>query len=328
MDARQQISRLLAEHEVILLTSHIRLDGDAVGSELALWHALDKMGKRAHVVNDSEIPDIYKFLPGSESAGTCASMVPGDCDLVVVVDSPAIVRLGEVAERLPKGAPVINIDHHTGNENFGSVNWVDLSVTAVGEMIYDIIAEMGVEVDEAIAQAVATAILTDTGRFMHGNTTPRGMRIVAELMERGFDIARVIREVYCSFDPAVVKLRGMAAAGIELLDDGRIACMRLTREMFRRTGAKPINTQDFVDVPRSIKGVSVAVLLVEMEGDRVKVSLRSNGALDVGRLVRRFGGGGHRAAAGCEMTGTLDEVQKTITSAIEAEMAQCRSDAQ
>jgi phosphoesterase RecJ-like protein len=304
----------------ILVTSHIRGDGDSFGAALAAAHALGKAGKAVTTSIDSQVPDIYLFLPGVKGI-VPPSKVRQRFDLVLALDTPTLDRLGGVKSLLGGGARVVNIDHHRTNVRFGNVNWVDVKASSVGEMIFRLIRALRLRIDDAVAQNLYTAIVTDTGRFTYENTTPASLRIVAELIEAGVEFTEIARNVYQSTTPEVFALRALAMKGMRFVAGGRVGVMRVTRTMFKKSGARPINTQDFVDVPRSIKGVSVAVLLTDMEKPGwVKVSLRSDRSLEVDKVAALFGGGGHARAAGCEIRGTIQQVSNQVLAEITARL--------
>ncbi|MBM4045496.1 MAG: bifunctional oligoribonuclease/PAP phosphatase NrnA [Planctomycetes bacterium] len=308
------------------ITTHIRADGDAIGAELGLHHALLSMGKRSYVVNDGLVPKVYQFLPGAAQIET-SGRAPMDVDAVIAVDCPAIERLGKVGElvsrqRRKTGQPrLINIDHHKSNTNFGDINWVDAAKSSVGEMIYDLLLAAGEQITPEVAVALYVAIITDTGRFTQRNTTPSCLHAAAKLVDLGVNPDLVGEEVYRKNSYRLLKLRSLAFDTLRLEAQGRIAVIRLTQEMFRQTQTHPIDTQEFVDIPRSIEGVNVAVLLRELdEPGKIKVSLRSGDAVDVCQIAQRFGGGGHTQAAGCEVPGTIDQAEQVILAEIRKEM--------
>ena len=312
-----------------LVTSHVRIDGDGIGAALGLACLLRGLGRRAHVVTDGPIPKIFRFLPAAGEVGTSADAVRDDHDLVVCLDVPELARVGAVAERLPKSARIVKIDHHVGGDDFGDFNWVDASASSVGEMIYRMARQEGWSITPECATCLHVAIMTDTGRFCFANTTPEAMDAAAHLLECGADLVREVREIYRSQEPGLIRLRGMALQSLRLTNDGQVAWMWITRKMLEDTGAKPIDTQEFADLTQGIGGVRIGVLLRELPrkqrpdgaaGPRVKVSLRSADDVDVRAVAARFGGGGHRAAAGCEIAGTLDEAMSQLEAGISAEL--------
>lgn len=301
------------------MTSHIRADGDSIGSTLGLGRALCKAGKKVVMTMDSAVPDIYQFLPDLKRL-VKPSSVNGQFDVGLVLDTPTRERLGAAADLLKRCAVVVVMDHHRTCVPFGNINWVDEHISSVGEMVFRVLKALRVPMDDGVAQNLYTAIMTDTGRFTYDNTTPASLRIAAQLMEDGLDVGEVARHVYQSISREVFALRAMAMETLRFEVGGRVGIMTVTRAMFKKTRTQPINTQDFVDIPRSIKGVSVAVLLVEMmdKPGWVKVSIRSDRTLAADEVARVFGGGGHARAAGCEIEGTLGEARKQVLAVIRA----------
>ncbi len=306
--------------KTFLITSHIRGDGDSFGSALALSRVLRHARKRAVTSIDSQVPDIYAFLPGVQDIRP-PSRVRRDFDVAVTLDTPTPGRLGAVESLLSRCSTLINIDHHRTNTHFADINWVDIKASSVGEMVYKLIRALGFCLDRVSAENLYAAIVTDTGRFCYENTTPESLRMAADLMEGGLDFVHVTRQVYQSTTREVFALRALAMETIQFADKGLIATMTVTKRMFAKSGAHPINTQDFVDIPRSIKGVSVAVLFQEMEkAGWVRASLRSDLRLEADKVAAQFGGGGHARAAGCEIHGTIAQVRHRVLAAIRARM--------
>ena len=304
-----------------LLTSHIRLDGDAIGAEVALLHILRDLGKQPHVVNDSHVPQIYRFLTGIEEVGTSPDDLRADYDLVVLLDTPTWERIGRIGDRLPKNLDIVSIDHHLPVEQIGSVAWVDTSFSSVGEMVYRLARGANWPISPQAATALYTAIITDTGRFRFPNTSPDALRAAADLIEAGTTHAFVCEKIYDEWPPELLGLQSEVFASLSLYASGRIAVMTLTRDMMARHNVDPIDTQEFADYPRSIRGVRIGVLLREMRGGRVKVSLRARSGVNIEPVARRFGGGGHKEAAGCEIEGELQGVADTVVAALEASLA-------
>ncbi|NOZ22436.1 MAG: bifunctional oligoribonuclease/PAP phosphatase NrnA [Planctomycetes bacterium] len=319
MDDLDRVADLIASKSSVLLTSHIRLDGDAVGSELALADGLAQLGKKAHIVNDGPVPGLYTYMNGTHEIGASVRELRGDYDLVIVLDSSDRERLGGISNALPQGTPVLNIDHHSSNDSFGEVAWVDVHASSVGEMIYRLLRRLGAEITPNIAIGLYTAIATDTGRFLHSNTSPEALKITAELLGCGLDLTKANNALYRCTSFNLLKLRMLAEETIALHAGGKIASMHMTKRMFAETGTSPLDTQEFVEIPRSIEGVSVAVLLYELKKpNQVKVSFRSNEDVDVCAVAKQFGGGGHVRAAGCEIDLPLNRAERRVIQAVEA----------
>lgn len=295
-----------------LLVSHIRLDGDALGSELGLFHILKQRGAAPHVVNDGAIPRIYRFLPGADEVGLSPAALTGGYDLAVLLDTGEWARAGGIRPALPNNLRTVCIDHHPPVEPPAEWQWVQPACCATGEMVYDMARAAGWTITPEAATCLYTAIMTDTGRFTFPNTTPSALCAAADLMELGAQAVLAAGRVYEDYPRGLVLLRGEVTRGARFYADGRIAVMSATLEMFERFNVEPMDTQEMADYPRAIEGVRIGVLLREMKGNKVKVSLRSRAGVNVEPVARKFGGGGHPQAAGIEMVGTIAEVERMI----------------
>ena len=305
----------------ILISVHKNPDGDALGSQLALMLALEKSNKTVVAQNIDPVPEIYRFLPASVRIKT-GGTVEGRYDAIVVLDADP-PRTGLFDGNYPADIR-INIDHHITNPAEWPLTWLDPSASATGEMVYDLIQRLGVPMDREIALCLYTAIFTDTGSFRYSNTTPKSMRISADLIEAGADPWLVTENVYESFAYRRIKLLGNVLAGVERSEDGRIAWVVVTEELFRRFGASSEDTDNFINFVRSTKGVEVAILFRQTAAAQYKISLRSKGRVDLSGLAQSLGGGGHKNAAGSTVDGTLDEVKRrvidAVNNAVEAQM--------
>jgi phosphoesterase RecJ-like protein len=212
----------------------------------------------------------------------------------------------------------INIDHHITNPAEWTLTWLDPAASATGEMVYELIKQLGIAMDRDIALCLYTAIFTDTGSFRYSNTTPACMRIAADLIEAGADSWLVTENVYESFAYRRIKMLGMVLSGMERSEDGKIGWVVVTDELYRRFGATAEDTDNFVNFVRSTKGVEVAVLFRQTAAAQYKISLRSKGRVDLSGLAQALGGGGHKNAAGCTLDGTLDETRKRVLDAVSA----------
>jgi phosphoesterase RecJ-like protein len=313
--AALEVQRRVAACRRPLLVAHIRLDGDALGSELGLAHILRARGQDPHVVNDSAIPQAYRFLPGVGEAGTSPADLREDYDLLIALDFASWSRAKAIRERLPAKLPAVAMDHHPPIERLGDVDWVDPSYSSVGEMVYRLASSAGWAVPPEAATCLYVAILTDTGRFSFSNTTASSLRAAADLVDLGAQHVLAAEKIYQETSPALIALRAEALRTLTLYANGRIAVMRLMLDMLARTGVDPIDTHDFADEPRSVRGARVGVLLREMGPPaEVKVSLRAHSGVDVEPVARKLGGGGHHQAAGCEVPGGMDEVERTVVA--------------
>jgi phosphoesterase RecJ-like protein len=283
----------------VLVTSHVSPDGDAVGSSIGLARILRRMGKSVVIWLHDPPPRAYSPLPGVDRIHVGPeppAAFPESFDLAVVLECPSLDRCG--LEKELAGLPLLNIDHHLGNQNYGQINWVDTASPAVGELVFRIAAGLHAEIDTDTANALYLALFTDTGGFRFGNSSPEAFEAAAALVRAGAEPATVACWLYESQPLAAIRLHGELTRTIELHHGGRVATARLTREMIAGAGAGPGDSEGLIDLPRSIAGVDAVAMFRELEGGGCKVSLRSRGAIDVEKVARRHGGGGHHNAAG------------------------------
>ncbi|HSA77250.1 MAG TPA: bifunctional oligoribonuclease/PAP phosphatase NrnA [Nitrospirota bacterium] len=304
----------LRQCNTVLISVHRSPDGDALGSQLALMLALEKLGKTVTAHNLDPVPEIYRYLPGSARI-TTGSSVAGKYDAFVVLDSEPS-RTGLFDEKYPADR-TINVDHHITNPLEWELTWLDPIASATGEMVYKLVKGLSVTIDRDIALCLYTAIFTDTGSFRYTNTTPASMRIAAELIEAGADPWFVTENVFESYAYRRIKLLGRVLTGMQRSEDGRIAWVVITNELYRQTGATAEDTENFINFVRSVKGVEVAVLFRQTADAQYKISMRSKGRVDLSGLARSLGGGGHKNAVGSVLDGTLEEVKSKVISEVD-----------
>ncbi len=303
-----------------LITSHANPDGDAIGSSIAAARLLRQLGKAATVWLRDPIPRMYQALPGSDRVHTGEeppANFPGLFDTGLVMECPSTDRTG--LEDALSALPLINIDHHLGNELYGSVNWVDTAAPAVGEMVFRIARAMNLAIDRDVANSLYLTLVTDTGGFRFSNTTAETFDAAAELMREGASPETISKWLYESQPESVLRLTGEMLRTLEIHAQGRVATAWLTHEMTERAGAGPGDSEGLIDYPRSIAGVDAVAMFRQLEDGGFKVSLRSRGNVSVEKIARRFGGGGHRNAAGYSSEADRQEVfEQTVRSLAEA----------
>jgi len=321
-DVVQQISELLRGQDTFLVLTHYRPDGDAVGSQLALVHLLKDLGKTVEAWNDDEVPSKFRFLPHSDLI-TRPPATPRDFDVVIAIDTSTWQRVGSAAQRIGHRKHFVNIDHHVSNEKFAEINWIVPEAPASGQIAFDLIKRGGFTLTREMAACLFAAISTDTGSFSYGNTTAESLRVAAELVDTGINVGEICRQVYESYPYARLMLLQKALAQIRLADQNRIAYTWVTTEMFEKSGAKREDTEGLIDYARAIQGVIVAILFEEQpEPGKFRVSLRSkHPKIDVNSVARRFGGGGHREAAGARLSGELHEIEHEVLAAVSEALA-------
>ncbi|MCC2670228.1 MAG: Exopolyphosphatase-related protein [Armatimonadetes bacterium] len=302
----------------ILLACHVRPDADALGSLLGLMLGLERLGKQVDAVSQDGVPETYRFLPGWEKV---LRTPRGPYDLAIGLDADGSDRLGS-AEAAVLGAPVtIDIDHHTGPDPFGAVQVVDPTAAATGELVLDLLTALGLEPDADIARCLLAAILTDTGSFRFGNVTEDTFRKAGALVAAGAHPAPIHEAIYGVRPFEASCLLGRLLGTLKRSTDGRIVWGSLSQVDFRETGSSTEATEGFVDQVRMVAGSLVAVFAREEVNGEVRVSIRSRGDVNVARVADRFGGGGHVAAAGCTLSGPLDEAVDRVIAAATAELA-------
>jgi phosphoesterase RecJ-like protein len=316
--APESLLALIRQGNRFLLTSHLSPDGDAIGSELGLARVLRKLGKSAVVWNRDPLPPLYAPLPGSGRIHVGEEPPAGFPDAfnaVAVLECPSLDRTGLEAHlgTSNPALPLVNIDHHLGNQQYGQVNWVDTAAPALGEMIHRLANALKVGMDEETATCLYLALVTDTGDFRFANTTPEAFEAAATLVREGARPETVSMWLHENRPEPSLRLLGAMLGTLELHDGGRVATAMLTRDMFERCGAAPGDSEGLVDYPRSIAGVQAVALLREVGPERFKVSLRSRGDIDVEQVARRHGGGGHKNAAGFSTDGRLAELRQQLT---------------
>ena len=303
-----------------LVTCHISPDGDAIGSSLALALALRAHGAEVTVWSEDPVPYNYTFLPG---AGTVVQALPAGArfDHTYILDLSEKSRLGAAYPSRGLGT-VVNIDHHATGGGLGTVQVRDADAAATGELVYYVLEALGAEITPAIATNIYCAVLTDTGSFRYGNSSPEAFEVAGRMVACGASPWRVASAVYEAEPLARYDLLGRALGTLALSCGGKVATLYVTREMYRAAGASKEMTDQFVNYARSIRGVEVAAFLRELPDGRFKASMRSRGAIDVSAVGVRFGGGGHKNASGGELPGPIDRAITTLTAAF-AEVLGC-----
>jgi bifunctional oligoribonuclease and PAP phosphatase NrnA len=309
------IADALLRHDRFLLVTHENPDGDALGSLLAAAVALRQLGKDAvmYLPGGTPLPREYAFMPLED----LVREPPADAAerVLLAVDCAKEDRIGDEAA-LSRAPLVLDVDHHHDNTRFGDLNLIVADASSTGEVLRDVFAELGVELTPELAEPLYTALVTDTGRFQYANTTPKALRLAAELVEAGADVHEVFQQVYESVEFAKLKLLARALGRAEVLEGGRIVVSHLRRSDFAEVGAAEPYSEGIIDYLRAVEGAELAVLIREQLNERAhayKGSLRSSiDELDVSAIARQFGGGGHTQAAGFSSDASLEEIVERI----------------
>ena len=306
------VKQAIKKFNKFLITSHINPEGDAIGSQIAIARLLRKLGKKSVMLDDSPVPNVLRFMKGSEDI---SKEMPRDFNFqaIIILDSPDLARIGRVKEFIKKDSVIINIDHHISNVNFGKFNWVEPDFSSAGEMVYDLFKAFKAKIDLDDAIALYAAIMTDTGSFKYSNTVSKTHRIAAELVDIGVKPYEMHTKIYETSSIQDTNLLGEVLQTMKLTEDGKIAWLWVTKEMLKKTKASLEGTEGIINFARSIDGVEIAILFRETGTDeRVKVSFRSKGNVDVNKLAGSFGGGGHPTASGCTVLGKPEDVEKKV----------------
>lgn len=312
-----RIIDIINRNRTFLITSHERPDGDALGSELALYHMLIARDKTAVVYNQDKTPGHYRFLPGA-SVIVHELPPPGTFDVAFVLDCSELERVGLKAEQIGKIRQMVNIDHHVSNGGFCEVKLLDAEASSTGELICKLAEAMALKLTPEMATNLYAAILTDTGGFCYGNTSRDCLIIAGRLVETGAHPQWISENIYENIPLVKVRLLAEVLKTLVLDINGKIGSIIVTHEALTRVGALPEHTDGFEDLPRTIQGVEVSILFIELEKEYFKLSLRSKGNLNVERVAAKFGGGGHVNAAGCKIKGDISTVKQRVLAEIEA----------
>lgn len=315
----QKVIEALRFHDAFLVACHVEPDPDCVGSMLALGWALERTGKRVTCVSPDPLVPAWRFLPRTESVVRPDAVTP-DWEALVVVDCE-LERTGPVAEWKDRARQVINIDHHVTNPGTGDVNLIDADAAAAAEIIYRLIRKMGLELEAEAATLLYAALMADTGSFRFSNTNAQALGIAADLVDHGASPAEISRQMYDTRSWAYVKLLGRVLETLERGPDGFVAWITVTQAMIAAEGARSNETEGFIQYPRMIDGVEVAVLFREVGPGETRVSFRSKGSVDVSAIARRLGGGGHPQAAGCTLKLPLDEARPLVLARLPSNRA-------
>ncbi len=303
----------IRDGQSFLVAGHENPDGDTIGSTLALAGALREMGKTVVAYNQHGLPNDYRFLPGGAELVTAVAP-EARFDVGFVLDAGELRRAGDWI----RGAcrVLVNIDHHPHSEDFGDLYWVDDQASATGVLIYRLLMAAGQPVSLAVATCIYTTILSDTGSFRYSNADPEAFRVAGEMVALGVDPWEIASGLYESQEECRLRLLGLSLPTLTVSPCGTFASITVTREMIAATGARPEHTDRFVNYPRSVRGVEVAIFFREIGPERFKVGFRSKGRIDVGALARELGGGGHHNAAGVTVDGALEGVREQLFTRI------------
>lgn len=311
----ERINEEIASNRTFLITTHENPDGDAVGSTLALANYLLRLGKEVTLYYSDPLPEIYSFLPLSE---TVLNSIPAATyDVCFVLDIGEFKRAGKELAEFSGVGKFINIDHHLKCDRFGAVNLIDPEASATGALIYRIIKAAGGDIDYPTALCIYTAVISDTGSFRYSNANTEAFAIAGEMVALGVNAWFVAEKLYERQPRERLALLALALSTLEVSPRSDWASVTVTLDMYGKSGASPDLTDGFVNYPRSIRGVEVAVFFRELKPGLFKVGFRSKGKVNVAEIAREFAGGGHHNAAGCTVSGTLEDIRCAVFSQLE-----------
>lgn len=307
-----QVVELIENKNVFAITTHVKPDGDGVGSSLGLCWLLRSLGKEAEVVVRGQVPPAYMSLPGADEIRD-VTYLNGKYDAVFVIECSDLARPGIAG--LDQQFTV-NIDHHATSEHFGTINWIDSTASAVGEMIYNLCKAIGGRITKEIAECVYLALVTDTGSFHFPNTSDRTLKVASELIKAGAKPERIGEAVYNNYPWSRIELMRRVLETVKRDETGRIASMRQTLEMQESSEAIDGDNNGFVNIPLAAREVKAVVYMREVGPNQFRASLRSKGDINVARVAESFGGGGHKNASGLSIAGDWDEKENEIVAAL------------
>ncbi|MFP4236796.1 MAG: DHH family phosphoesterase [Desulfonatronovibrio sp.] len=313
MENLNKIAQTIKDFDNFLITSHVNPDGDAMGSMSAMGHLLQAMGKKFSIFNESQVPDRFNWinLPGPVEN----RYEPGNHSWMIVLDCGDFERSGK---ELPGKATesIINIDHHRGNPGFGNINWVDTQASSVGEMIADLADHLQININGPLAEGIYLALVSDTGFFTFGNTSPKVLELSARLIRNGIDPGTLNSIILNQWTIGRLRLHGQAMQNTLFFINDRVGIVSISQKMMEETGTGPDDCEGLVNAVRNVKSVDVAISLREDKAGKIKFSLRSTGDIDVQRMAAELQGGGHKNASGGTIEGSMEYARDRILDVV------------
>ena len=312
----KRILKHIDKNENFIITTHVNPDGDSIASLLVFSYLLKYKNKRYRLLLDDKIPKKFDFLAGvKEIEGMDISSKAIDPEVVVVLDSSDLGRIGRVKELIADDSKIINIDHHPSNDLFGDINLIMDEESSTVEIVYRLYSYLNIPVSEEVATLVYTGVMCDTGRFHFSNTNYRSLSVCAEMVKFGASPTLIANKIYYRMSTKTAQALASALSKIEFYFENRVACMYLLRCDYE--SSDEIDTEGFVDYLMAVEDTAVQFFMLETEENTFRVSLRSKNSINVNEIARHFGGGGHFRASGCTIHGTLDEIKSKILGTIE-----------
>ncbi|MGJ8644125.1 MAG: DHH family phosphoesterase [Luteolibacter sp.] len=317
-----EIAQVIADHESFIIMSHVRPDGDAIGSQIALGFSLKAMGKTVYLVNEDGVPESLEFMRGS-GVVTQPPTEPVDAEVAIAVDTATKPRLGDNSVVAAGKAKVwINIDHHISNPAYGDVNLIDGTKPATGQILYELIKALDWPMPEETRDAIYVAVSTDTGSFQYGSTTAETYEMGADLIRQGLEVGKINSQTYDNHPYRRLELMRALLNTLDISDDGQLAHWELLHQTQMDLKLQPDDSEGLIDLIRGVRGVRVAVFFEELGGGKIRVSMRSKDkSVNVCDVALLFGGGGHAMAAGIRMPGPMADAKAKLLAALGESMA-------
>jgi phosphoesterase RecJ-like protein len=317
-----EVGEVIAKHNSFVIMSHVRPDGDAIGSQIALGFSLMAMGKTVFLVNEDGVPESLEFLAGSEKVTTPPADAL-DVEVAIALDTATKPRLGDGALHAASKAKVwVNIDHHISNPKYGDINVIDSTSPATGQILYNLIRTLNLPLPAETRDAIYVAVSTDTGSFQYGSTTADTYEMGAALIRGGLDVGKINADTYDNHPFRRLELMRELLNTLEISADGKLANWELHDATRLNLKLQPDDSEGLIDLIRAVKGVLVAVFFEELEGGKIRVSMRSKDkGVNVCDVAMQFGGGGHALAAGIRMPGPLADAKPKVLAALQAALA-------
>lgn len=302
------IIKSLRKYKSFLVATHINPDGDALGCQLALAEVLSRMNKKVYLYSHDKSPAMYNFLPHIKKIKIYTNKTKIKFEAALIIDSPSLERVGSISKLISK-QQLIYIDHHPGPSYPGAITLRDVKSASCAEIVYELLVKMKQKITKDIATWLYVGIATDTGFFRHPNTTANSLVTAGKLIEKGADAHEISKQINQNNSPGRLQLLSLALKGMHLYYGGKVAVISISSQMFKKTGTKPEDTEEFVNFAKSLKSVKIAVLIRSIGRQKVKVSFRSEKGYDVNVLASEFNGGGHKQASGCTISGSLKHAE-------------------
>ena len=315
---KNKVINFLKQHKNFLICAHTSPEGDSLGAQLAFARLIRLMSKRCDIVNADLPSREYEFLPGIKTIRT--RPLVKKYDAVVILDCSDLSRIGNVANFIDKNLPILNIDHHVSNERFGDLNLVDKDASSVCEILYLLFKELNFKMDKSIAVCLYSGIVTDTGSFRYTNTRASTHSVTSELLKWKIDVVNVYKNIYQNLNVSDLKFLNRATANIKQDSTGKIAWVKITQNLIQKFKPKIDLTDHILNSLRSLKAVEVCLLFRERSGEKgnIRINLRSKGNIDVNKIAKRFGGGGHKTASGVTLrNSSLKKAESSVVGYIQ-----------